>query len=168
MEAVMPAAPPGAPDGARPEANSLLHLVPSRLPVCLCGPKPPEPGQQALLSPVCGQPAWRGIWGLGRGSITGRVEGYALAWGPTESLGGLGHAGLSPLRAGTHCHTGSFCALPTEDATKAGQRAGRTRPRTRGSLCRTVAPAVLSAWNALHLLILANSNVSFKAQPMCL
>lgn len=134
MEAVTPAASSGAPDGTRPEANTLLHLVPSRLPVCLCGPKPAEPGQQALLSPLCGQPAWRGIWGPGRGATTEAGVGGVLCISTVSGdrgLGGLSYTGLGPLQMCTHCHTGSFCALPTEDPTKVSrgpQRATGTRP----------------------------------------
>lgn len=50
----------GAPHGPCSEAYPLCHLVPTRLPVCFCGPEPTQPSQQALLPSLCGEPAWRG------------------------------------------------------------------------------------------------------------
>lgn len=98
---------PGAAHGSRSEAHPLLYLVPRPLPVCLHGPKPPEPGQQALLPPLCGQPAWRGTWGPGHGNLHQGRESRggggerASAWASgTEALEGSAKlAGVPSRRA---------------------------------------------------------------------
>lgn len=122
MEAGVPAASPGAPDGSRPEAHTLLHLVPSRLPVRLHGPKSPEPGQQALLPPLCGQPAWRGTWGPGQGAQHSEGGMLCISVGSRDrGPGRLSHAGLRPSRHAPLATLAPAVALPSEDSLKASQ-----------------------------------------------
>lgn len=118
----VPAASPGAPDGSRPEAHTLLHLVPSRLPVRLHGPESPEPGQQALLPPLCGQPAWRGTRGPGQGAQHSEGGVLCISVGSRDrGPGRLSHAGPRPSRHAPLATPAPAVALPSEDALKASQ-----------------------------------------------
>lgn len=174
----MPAASPGAPDGSRPEAHTLLYLVPSRLPVCLHGPKSPEPGQQALLPPLCGQPAWRGTWGPGQGaqqSGGGAVHQCGFQ-GPrpwtAQPSWPAPPPGVHPLPPWLLLWP---CPLRTPLKPVSGlsiPRAWRWGPgcalRDRRVTLPGLCPCCSLCLQPLPLLILANSNSPFEAQPVCL